>query len=78
MVVATRLTKYKFQNPTLDGMNTLGGNFPLFYNGVKDEKRTKWKKKAKIHIRILMFFYSIYLGILQPHTKFEDPGSNIS
>ena len=39
-------------------------------------EENKWKKKAKITISILIFFYTIYLATLKEHIKFEDPGSN--
>ena len=34
----------------------------------------KWKKKAKINHRILVFFPTIYLDSLKVYTKFEDSG----
>ena len=38
----------------------------------------KWKKKAKINRRILVFFYIINLAPLKVYTKFEDSGCNRS
>ena len=35
-------------------------NFPMYYyTGVRDAKKEKWKKKAKINHRILVFFLTI-------------------
>ena len=34
----------------------------------------KWKKKAKINHRILVFFPTTYLDTLKVYTKFEDSG----
>ena len=38
----------------------------------------KWKKKANINHRILVFFPTIYLASLKVYTKIEDPGCNRS
>ena len=38
----------------------------------------KWKKKAKINHRILVFFPTIYVSPLKVCTKFEDSGCNRS
>ena len=38
----------------------------------------KWKKKANINLRILIFFPTIYLATLNVYTKFEDFGSHRS
>ena len=36
----------------------------------------KWKKKAKINHRTLVFFLTIYLAPLKVYTNFEDSGSH--
>ena len=46
----------------------------MYYIGVRDGKREKWKKKAKFNHRILVFFPTIYLVPLKVYTKFEDSG----
>ena len=46
--------------------------------GVRDGKKEKWKKKAKIYLSILIFFPTIYLATLKVYTKFEDFGSHRS
>ena len=46
--------------------------FPMYYIGETDGKKEKWKKKAKINHRILVFFSTIYLAPLKVYTKFED------
>ena len=38
------------------------------------EKKEKWKKKANINHRILVFFPTINLASLKVYTKFEDSG----
>ena len=45
----------------------------MYYIGVRDGKKQKWKKKA--NLRFLIFFPTIYLAILNVYTKFEDFGS---
>ena len=47
----------------------------MYYIGVRDGKKLKWKKKAKINLSILIFFPTIYLATLKVYTKFEDFGS---
>ena len=42
------------------------------------EKKEKWKKKAKINHRILVFFPTIYLASFKVYTKFEDSGCHRS
>ena len=49
-------------------------NFPMYYIGVRDGKKEKWKEKAKINHRILVFFLTIYLAPLKVYTKFENSG----
>ena len=46
----------------------------MYYIGVRDGKKEKWKKKAKINHRILVFFLTIYLAPLKVYKKFEDSG----
>ena len=46
----------------------------MYYIGVRDGKKEKWKKKTKINHRILVFFPTIYLVPLKVYTKFEDSG----
>ena len=49
------------------------------YNiGMRDRKKEKWKKKAKINLSILIFFPTIYLATLRVYTKFEDFASHRS
>ena len=43
----------------------------MYYTGVRDGKKQKWKKKAKINLSILSFFPTIYLATLKVYTKFE-------
>ena len=52
----------------------------MYYIGVRDGKKQKWKKNAKINLRILIFFPTIYmyLATLKVYTKFEDFGSDRS
>ena len=50
----------------------------MYYIGVRDGKKQKWKKKAKINHRILVFFPTINLAPLKVYTKFEDSGYNRS
>ena len=50
----------------------------MYYIGVRDGKKAKWKMKAKINHRILVFFPTIYLAPLKVYTKFEDSGCNRS
>ena len=50
----------------------------MYYIGVRDGKKEKWKKKAKINLNILIFFPTIYLAMLKMYTKFEDFGSHRS
>ena len=44
----------------------------MYYIGVRDGKKEKWKKKAKINLSILSFFPIIYSATLKVYTKFED------
>ena len=44
----------------------------MYYIGVRDGKKQKWKKKAKINLSILIFFLTIYFATLKVYTKFED------
>ena len=48
----------------------------MYYIGVRDAKKDKWKKKAKINLSILIFFPTIYLATLKVYTKFENFGSH--
>ena len=50
----------------------------MYYSGVRDGKKQKWKKKAKINLSILIFFPTIYLATLEVYTKFEDFDSHRS
>ena len=50
-------------------------NFPM-YRVLHWSER--WKKKAKINHRILVFFLTIYLALLKVYTKFEGSGCNTS
>ena len=50
----------------------------MYYIGVRDEKKEKQKKKAKINHSILLFFPTIYLAPLTVYTKIEDSGYNRS
>ena len=53
----------KFQNPTCScSWEIFDTNFPMYYIGVRDGKKEKWKKKAKINLSILIFFPTIYLA----------------
>ena len=63
----------KFQNPRHSSSREIfDTNFPMYYIGVRDGKKEKWKKKAKINHRILVFFPTIYLATLKVYTKIED------
>ena len=63
----------KFQNPRCScSWEIFDTNFAMYYIGVRDGKRQKWKKKAKINPSILIFFPPIYLVTLKVSTKFED------
>ena len=71
----------KFQNPRCSSSwEIFDTNFPMYYTWVRDWKKEKWKKKAKINHSILAFFPTIYmyLVLLKVYTKFEDSGSNRS
>ena len=50
----------------------------MYYTGVRDGKKEKCKKKAKINYIILVFLLTIYLAPLKVYTKFEDSGCNTS
>ena len=50
----------------------------MYYIGVRDGKKEKWKQKAKINHKILVFFLTIYLTPLKVYKKFEDSGCNMS
>ena len=43
----------------------------MYYIGVRDGKKEKWKKKAKINLSILIFFLTIYLATLKVYTKLK-------
>ena len=65
----------KLQNPTYNSSwEIFVTNFPMYYIGVRDGKKEKWKKKANLNHRILVFFPTIYLAPLKVYTKFEDSG----
>ena len=69
----------KFQNPRCSSSwEIFYTNFPMYDIGVRDVKKEKWKKKAKINHRILVFFLTIILAPLNVYTKFEDSGCNRS
>ena len=72
----------KFQNPRRSSSwEIFDTNFPMYYTGVRDGQKEKWKKKAKkakINHSILIFFPTIYLAPLKVYTKFEDSGSHRS
>ena len=44
----------------------------MYYIGVRDGKKEKCKKKAKINLSILSFFPTVYLATLKVYTKSED------
>ena len=47
----------KYQNPRRSSSwEIFDTNFPMYYIGVKDRKKEKWKKKAKINLSILVSF----------------------
>ena len=46
----------------------------MYYIGVRDEEKEKWKKKANINHSILVLFPTIYLAPLKINTKFEVSG----
>ena len=63
----------KFQNPRYScSWEIFDANVPMYYIGVRDGKKQKWKKAAKINLSILIFFPTIYLATLKVYTKFED------
>ena len=69
----------KFQNPMCSSSwEIFDTNFPMYYTGVRDWKKQKWKKKEKTNHSILVFFPTIYLALLKVYTKFEDSGSHRS
>ena len=47
----------------------------MYYIGVRDGKKEKWKKIVKINFSILGFCPTIYLATLNVYKKFEDAGS---
>ena len=50
-------------------------NFPMYYMGVRNGKKEKWKKIVKINLSILVLCPTMYLATLV-YTKFEDFGSH--
>ena len=50
----------------------------MYYIRVRDGKKEKWKKKAKLITESWFFFPTIYLAPLKVYTKFEDSGCNRS
>ena len=50
----------------------------MYYIGVRDGKKEKWKKMVKINLIILVFCPTIYLDTLKMYKKFEDSGSHRS
>ena len=68
----------KFQNPRRSSWEIFDTNFPMYYIGVRDWKKEKWKEKVKINLSILIFYLTIYLATLKVHKKFEDSGSHRS
>ena len=60
---------YKFKNPRHNSpWEIFDANFPMYYIGVRDEKR---KKKVKINLSTLFFFPSIYLATLKVYTNLK-------
>ena len=68
----------KFQNPKCSCSSEIFGTNPVYYIGVRDGKKEKWKKKANINLTILIFFPTIYLATLKVYTKFKAFGSHRS
>ena len=69
----------KFQNPRhSSSWEIFDTNFPMYYIGVRDGKKEKWKKMVKINLSILVFCPTIYLATLKVFKKFEDSGSHRS
>ena len=44
----------------------------MYYIGVRDGKKEKWKKMVKINLNILVFCLTIYLATLNVYKKFDD------
>ena len=47
----------------------------MYYIGVADGNKEKWKKMDKINLSILVFCPTIYLATLKVYKKFEDSSS---
>ena len=63
----------QFQNPRRSSFwEIFDTNFPMYYIGVRDGKKQKWKKMVKINLSILVFCPTIYLATLKVNKKFED------
>ena len=45
-------------------------------SGVRDRKKEKLKKKAKVNLRTMVFFSVIHLVVLIVYTKFEDSSTH--
>ena len=43
----------------------------MYYIGVRDGKKEKWKKKAKINLSILIFFPTIHLATLKVYKNLK-------
>ena len=82
-MVSTRrlILSYTMQQviPNICTWKIFDTNFPMYYTaGVRDGKKQKWKKKAKINLNILIFFPTLYLATVKMYTEFEDFGSHRS
>ena len=61
------------QNPRRNSsLEIFYANYPMYYIGVRDGKKEKWKKMVKINLSILVFCPTIYLATLKEYKKFED------
>ena len=70
---------YQFQNPRRSNCwEIFDTNFLMYYIGVRDGKKEKWKKMVKMNLIILVFCPTIYLATLKMYKKFEDSGSHRS
>ena len=46
----------------------------MYYIGVRDGKKEKWKKTVKINLSVLVFCPTIYLALFKAYKKFEGSG----
>ena len=61
-----KVTHTQFQNPPhSSSWEIFDTNFPMYYIGVRDGKKEKWKKMVKINLSILDFCPTIYLANLK-------------